>query len=200
MASVSSPRVEAVVRTRAEWFVTDYFTVDGDPEAAAEIERSFVEDAVVPELPHVAPDPQAISFVEWARAFDFEALDDDRYAVDVAFRSVHRDESGEFRRGPVHAVQVRLVVGDGTVGVADLPIPIVAPQADGLSGWSVPSGEAGDDVVAAAADYAFLFDADPEVVEASGTMAEWRAVVTVGDGSGIRWPLTVLSDAVETHD
>lgn len=200
MASIPSPKMERAVRMRAEWFVTDYFTVDGDPEAAGEIESSFVEDAVVPELPHTGSDPEAISFVEWARAFDVEPLDEHRYAVDVAFRSVHRDESGEFRRGPVHAVQIRLVVGEGTVGVADLPIPIVAPHSAGLSGWSVPAGEADDEVIAAAADYAFLFDAAPEVVEASGTMDEWRAVVTVGDGSGIRWPLAVLSDAVESHD
>jgi hypothetical protein len=54
--------------------------------------------------------------------------------------------------------------------------------------------------MAAAADYGFLFDAEPEIVEASGTAADWRAVVTIGDGSGIRWPLAIRSDATDASE
>jgi hypothetical protein len=200
MATVPWPEAPTAARVRAEWFVTDYFTVDGDPEAAADIRRAFVEDAVLPELPHDVAADGAVSYVEWARAFSSEAIDVDRYAVDVAFRTVHLDADDEYVRGPVHAVRVLIVARDGGVGVADLPIPIVPPQAIGLSGWSVPEASAGDDVMAAAADYGFLFDAEPEIVEASGTAADWRAVVTIGDGSGIRWPLAIRSDATDASE
>lgn len=196
MAAVPWPEAQPAARVRAEWFVTDYFTVDGDPEAAGDIRRAFVEDAVLPELPHDLADASAVSYVEWARAFSSEAIDFDRYTVDVAFRTVHLDENDDYERGPVHAVRVLLVSSEGGVAVADLPIPIAPPQALSVSGWSVPEGPATDDVMASAAEYGFLFDAKPEVVEASGTAADWRAVVTIGDGSGIRWPLAIRSDAM----
>jgi hypothetical protein len=196
MAAAPSSDAEIVARARAEWFVTDFFTVDGDPEAAAEIRQAFVDDAVIPDLPHEAAEPGGVSFVEWARAFRTETRERDRYAVDVAFRTVRLAEDGEYSRGPVHAVEIIVVVVDGEAGIADLPIPIVPPRADGLVGWSAPSDPATEDVITAAAEYAFLFDAEPEVLEATGTGDDWRAVVTIGDGSGIRWPLVIRSDAI----
>ena len=196
MAAAPPSDAEIVARTRAEWFVTDFFTVDGDPEAAVEIRQAFVDDAVIPDLPHEAAEPGGVSFVEWARAYRTETLERDRYAVDVAFRTVRLAEDGEYSRGPVHAVEIIVVVAEGEAGIADLPIPIVPPRADGLTGWSAPSDPATEDVITAAAEYAFLFDAEPEVLEASGAGDDWRAVVTIGDGSGIRWPLVIRSDAI----
>ena len=196
MAAVPPSDAEMVARTRAEWFVTDFFTVDGDPEAAVEIRQAFVDDAVIPDLPHEAAEPGGVSFVEWARAFRTETLERDRYAVDVAFRTVRLAEDGGYSRGPVHAVEIRVVVADGEAGIADLPIPIVPPRTGGLTGWSAPSDPATEDVITAAAEYAFLFDAEPEVLEANGAGDDWRAVVTIGDGSGIRWPLVIRSDAI----
>jgi hypothetical protein len=196
MAEAPPSDAEIVARTRAEWFVTDFFTVDGDPEAAVEIRQAFVDDAVIPDLPHEAAEPGGVSFVEWARAYRTETLERDRYAVDVAFRTVRLAEDGEYSRGPVHAVEIIVVVAEGEAGIADLPIPIVPPRADGLTGWSAPSVPATEDVITAAAEYAFLFDAEPEVLEASGAGDDWRAVVTIGDGSGIRWPLVIRSDAI----
>jgi hypothetical protein len=200
MAEPARPTSELALVARAEWFVADFFTVDGDPEAADEIERAFVDDAVLPTLPHEQTEPTSLSHVEWARAFRTEEFDDGLFVVDVAFRTVHLDDDGGYGRGPVRAVRVRLVARDGNVAVADLPMPIVAPDVAGVSGWAVPPGAAGADVEAAATDYAFLFDAEPELLEAAGTEDDWRAVVRIVDVSGIRWPLSVRSDALVSFD
>jgi hypothetical protein len=200
IAADPAPGIDIDVRARAEWFVTDFFTVDGDPEAGDEIRQAFVSDAVIPPLPHDETDPGGVSFVEWARAYRIETIEPGRFAVDVAFRTVRLAEDGGYRRGPVHAVEIIVVAAGSEVGIADLPNPIVPPRADGLSGWSAPTDPATDDVLAAAAEYAFLFDAEPEVVEANGAADDWRAVVTIGDGSGIRWPLAVRSTAIEPAD
>lgn len=155
--------------------------------------KAFVADADVPTLPHNATEAGKVSYVEWARAYRTEVVAPDRYVVKVAFRSIRLADDGSFARGPVHAVEVTVVTGDGSAGIAELPIPIVPPQADGLDGWWF--GEpAGDDVNAAVLQYGLLFDAEPELIEATETTEGWRGVVTIGDGSGIRWPVAVRSD------
>jgi hypothetical protein len=188
-----SGSADELATMRAEWFVTDFFTVDGSPSTAADVAKAFVADADVPALPHSATDVGKVSYVEWARAYRTEAVAPDRYVVNVAFRSIGLGEDDSFSRGPVHAVEVTVVTGDGSVGIAELPIPIVPPRVGGLDGWW--SGEpAGDDVSAAVLEYGLLFDAEPELIEATETAEGWRGVVTIGDGSGIRWPVAVRSD------
>lgn len=188
-----------VARMRAEWFVTDFFTVDGSPATAADVARAFVVDASLPPLPQDAHEADDVSFVEWARAYGIEALAADRYLVDVAFRSIHRSGSEAFRRGPVHAVAVTVVVGDGAAAIAELPIPIVPPQPGDLSGWW--SGlRAAEGVGAAALEYGRLFDAEPELIEAAERDGTWRGILTIGDGSGIRWPVAVRSDRLVRDD
>jgi hypothetical protein len=55
-------------------------------------------------------------------------------------------------------------------------------------------------VGAAALEYGRLFDADPELIEAAESDGTWRAVLTIGDGSGIRWPVAVRSDRLVRGD
>lgn len=189
----------AVARMRAEWFVTDFFTVDGSPATAVDVARAFVADASIPPLPQEAHEEDDVSFVEWARAYGIDALASDRYLVDVAFRSIHRSGGETFQRGPVHAVAVTVVVADGAAAIAELPIPIVPPQPGDLAGWwsGLPAAEG---VGAAALEYGRLFDADPELIEAAESDGTWRAVLTIGDGSGIRWPVAVRSDRLVRGD
>lgn len=117
-----------VARMRAEWFVTDFFTVDGSPATAADVARAFVADASIPPLPQDVHEADDVSFVEWARAYGIEALASDRYLVDVAFRSIHRSGSEAFRRGPVHAVAVTVVVGDGAAALPSCRSPSSRPS------------------------------------------------------------------------
>jgi len=176
---------------RAEWFVTDYFTVDGPfPE---ELISAFVNDASLPDLP--SPADAAISYVEWARAFDIRPTQGG-YAVSVVFRSLTEEPGGAFIRSPVRAVDVLVAVDDGETAIADLPIPILPPVFHTIEGWMESEGEAHDEAIAATLDYAGMFDENAVVVQSGAAGPEWRVVFTIGDRSGNRWPVVMRSDAI----
>lgn len=182
---------ELAAIARAEWFVTDYFTVDGPmPE---ELLLAFVSDAALPELP-IRSDT-GISYVEWARAFDVRPIADG-YGVSVVFRSLTEENDGSFARGPVRAVEVLVAVEEGETAIADLPIPIMPPVYNSIDGWMQTDGEADQQAIAATLDYAGMFDTTAEVVESGTAGPEWRVVFTVSDRSGNRWPVVVRSDAI----
>ena len=176
---------------RAEWFVTDFFTVDGPlPE---ELISAFVNDASLPDLP--SPADAAISYVEWARAFDIRPTQVG-YAVSVVFRSLTEEPGGAFIRSPVRAVDVLVAVDDGETAIADLPIPILPPVFHTIEGWMETEGEAHDEAIAATLDYAGMFDEDAVVVQSGTAGPEWRVVFTIGDRSGNRWPVVMRSDTI----
>ena len=194
MASASPQVAPALIEMRAEWFITDYFTVDGEAGAGTELARAFVGDADLPPLPHVAEDPGGSSFVEWARAYDSTRVADGSYRVAVAFRSIFMHPDGFYARGPMRAASVVVVVGpDGAAAIGDLPMPLVPPQATTVRGWPALAGVPSDGVVAAGLDYAALFNESPRLVDASGSDVTWRLVVSLGDGSGIEWPVVIRS-------
>jgi hypothetical protein len=182
---------ELAAVARAEWFVTDYFTVDGPiPE---ELISAFVNDATIPELPN--GDGAGISYVEWARAFDVRPITSG-YVISVIFRSLTEEPDGAFVRGPVRAVDILIAVEDGETAVADLPIPILPPVYHTIDGWMVTDGVAHDQAITATLEYAGMFDESAEVVESGGAGPEWRVVFTVGDRSGNRWPVVMRSDTI----
>ena len=182
---------ELAAVARAEWFVTDYFTVDGP--IPGELISAFVNDAVIPNLPD--GDGHGISYVEWARAFDVRPMMSG-YAVSIVFRSLTEESDGAFVRGPVRAVDVLIAVDDGETAVAELPIPILPPVYHTIDGWMVTDGQAHDEAIAATLDYAGMFDENAEVVESGTAGPEWRVVFTVGDRSGNRWPVVMRSDMI----
>ncbi len=176
---------------RAEWFVTDYFTVDGPiPE---ELISAFVNDAALPSLS--ATDDADISYVEWARAFDIRPTARG-YAVSVVFRSLTEEPDGAFIRSPVRAVDVLVAVDGGQTAIVDLPIPIMPPVYHTIDGWMETEGEAHDEAVAATLEYAGMFDERAEVVQSGSSGPDWRVVFTIGDRSGNRWPVVMRSDTI----
>ncbi len=182
---------ELAAVARAEWFVTDYFTVDGPiPE---ELISAFVNDATIPDLP--TGDGARISYVEWARAFDVRPTPGG-YVISIIFRSLTEETDGAFVRGPVRAVDVLIAVEDGETAVAELPIPILPPVYHAIEGWMVTDGQAHEEAITATLDYATLFDANAEVVESGAAGPEWRVVFTIGDRSGNRWPVVMRSDTI----
>lgn len=105
---------------RAEWFVTDYFTVDGLESRAADLADPLGGDAPAP--------PETISYVEWARAWEVQQVSDSEYHVKVAVRLL-TDSGDGFERSPVRAVGVRVRVSpDGGTRVLDIPEPLVLPD------------------------------------------------------------------------
>jgi len=182
---------ELAAVARAEWFVTDYFTVDGP--IPGELISAFVNDAAIPDLPD--GDGHGISYVEWARAFDVRPMMSG-FTVSVVFRRLTEEPDGAFVRGPVRAVDILIAVEDGETAVAELPIPILPPVYHTIDGWMVTDGQAHDGAIAATLDYAGMFDESAEVVESGAAGPEWRVVFTVGDRSGNRWPVVMRSDTI----
>ncbi len=176
---------------RAEWFVADYFTVDGDPGAAAAL-RATLGDPGLP-LPH--DDPAATSYVEWARAFRVESARPGSYRVAVAFRALGSAGGDGFSRGAVQAVTLDLEVGpDGTVAVRDLPTPTELPAAGEAPAWPAAAA-APPEVVAAASDLAVGLGDDPELVSSGRDGQGWRVVMLVTGPGGLRWPIVLYPES-----
>jgi len=191
LMAVEPATAELGAVARAEWFVTDYFTVDGPiPE---ELLSAFVADADLPDS--FRGTASGTSYVEWARAYGVRPTADG-YAVSVVFRSLTEEPDGSFVRGPVRAVEVLVAVQDGETAIADLPIPIMPPVYNSIEGWMKTEEEARDDAVAATLEYAGLFDESAEVVGSGAVGPEWRVVFTIGDRSGNRWPVVMRSDTI----
>ena len=175
---------------RAEWFVTDYFTIDGSP--APDLQAAFATDAALPDLPHSTSD-ERVSFVEWARAYDIRQHQDG-FVVTVLFRTLFEGEDGIYGRSPLRAVDVIVLVRDRMTAIGDLPIPVTAPVDHGISGWMRGLGEAPPGAVASALEYAGQFTQDPTLIESVGSGEHWRVVFTIDDPSGARFPVVLRSD------
>ncbi len=191
LMAVQPATAELGAVARAEWFVTDYFTVDGPmPE---ELPAAFVVDADLPDS--FRETASGTSYVEWARAYEVRPTADG-YAVSVVFRSLTEEPDGAFVRGPVRAVEVLVAVRGEETAIADLPIPLMPPVYNSIEGWMKTGEEAHADAVAATLEYAGLFDETAEIVGSGAIGPDWRVVFTIGDRSGNRWPVVMRSDTI----
>jgi hypothetical protein len=174
----------------AEWFVTDYFTVDGAP--SPELSSLFTTDAVLPELPGMVEDGGPVSFVEWARATatrpHAEGL-----VVTVLFRTLYENGDGHIERSLVRAVDVVVLVDGDETAVGELPMPAAVP-AHHVTGWAATGGAPSPEAETTALARASSLGSDPAVAESGATESGWRVVVTVADPSGARFPVAVRSE------
>lgn len=182
-----APEAEAMLAAmRAEWFVRDYFTVDGD-QALADRMTELVGSV---SLPHAGT--TGASYVEWARAFAVDSAAPGRYAVSVAYRTLASSGDGGFSRNPARAVAVTIAVGtDGAMTIVDLPAPAELPATLPIEDQGAEAATPPDEVVAAALESAGAVGPDPAVLTATHDASGWRVVIAVGDPSGLRWPLAV---------
>lgn len=172
---------------RAEWFVQDYFTVDGDQQIAEEL-ANLVGDVA---LPH--SEPNGSSYVEWARAFAAVSLAPGRYVVDVAYRALSSATDGTFIRMPVRAVAITVEIDiDGSMRIVELPAPTEIPATSSMPAAAGTLGTPPEDLIAAALLAVEGLGTEAVVVDARSDGSTWRFVVSVGDPSGIRWPITVV--------
>ena len=186
MAVLPPPRSDMEAVVRAEWFVTDFFTVDGDGSLSDGVSAALPDAVVLPES-----DGSAISYVEWARAVAVSGGIDGTHTVTVWFRTLVGSGETGFDRSPVRAVEVRIVTDElGRLAIADLPMagsiePVgIAPEWPGAD-------EAPPGVVAAAIADAAQVGSDPQLQGAGVDEEGWRLVFSVGDASGLRFPIVV---------
>lgn len=188
LMAVLPPRPELEAIARAEWFVTDYFTVDGDGSLADGV-AAALPDAV--DLP--VSDGSAISYVEWARAVAVADNLDGSYEVTVWFRTLAGDADAGFARTAVRAVDVHLVADDtGRLAIADVPVVVELASLGMAPAWPA-TAVAPPEVVATSAQQAAAFGAEPELETAGRVAGGWRLLFSVGDASGLRFPVVVRS-------
>jgi hypothetical protein len=190
MAVLPEEEMRAAVM-RAEWFVTDYFTIDGESSAAADVVAALPDGYGAVPLPHQSAQA-GISYVEWARAYRVEPLEPARYRVAVAFRTLSGPAVGNLTRSSVRAVAVDVEVGpDGATGVLDFPSPLEPPGTLALEASTPPDMDAPAEVLTGALQTATLVGSDPAPLLTGLDNAGWRVVVLVGDESGLRWPMSI---------
>jgi len=172
---------------RAEWFVQDYFTVDGDEQIANELEALIGNVA----LPHRAS--TGSSYVEWARSFAIVSPTPGRYVVEVAYRVLSSTTDGAFIRMPVRAVAITVEIDvDGAMMIVDLPASTEIPATTAMPDTTGTPGTPPDDVLTAALLSVQGLGIDASILDATSDGSTWRFVIEVSDPSGIHWPITVL--------
>jgi hypothetical protein len=178
---------------RAEWFVTDFFTADLEPDGVADVRAALPEGVVLPDMPQEVG--EGLSYVEWARAFRVVEEGEGVFAVGVAYRLLGAPPERGFQRLPVRAVEVRVAVsGSGGSVVADLPSPVSLPAGPEPEGWPSEEAEAPAAVLDGAVSAAAGWGSEHRVLSAGRVTGGWRVVVTAADELGNRWPLAVLVD------
>jgi len=127
----------------AEWFVTDYFTVDGSSENERSLRALLAPTASTLILPHSSDVPVPATYVEWARSVAVRDIGDATVEVEVVYRTITETDEG-FVRDPVSAVMVAVSSDRSDAGITGLPVPIDVPmpgsRAD-ASGTSGPEDE-----------------------------------------------------------
>ena len=115
---------ERLAVMHAEWFVRDYFTVDGDDSVGERIAELVPRDNAASGL--------VSSYVEWVETFAVDSPVPGDYSVEVAYRLLIGTEDG-YVREPTAAVAVVLSIDvDGTAKLLQLPEAIAVPAIEGM--------------------------------------------------------------------
>lgn len=164
----------------AEWFIAEYFTVDGSEEHRSTLESLMPAGVPIPP----APDGVAV-FVESARAKSLVELDSLRYEVEVLVRYLVANGEDVYRRQAPVIANVEVAIGDAGARVISPPILVEAP---------LPEREllVLGEIPAAVADAAGAMGQVTEIVggeqSADGT---WRVVALMTGSDGISRPVSL---------
>ncbi len=176
----------------AEWFVYDYFTVDGDPATLLSVQRALPPGVPEELLPHNTIG--VVTYVEWASAARVTEITPGRFQVLVLFRMVAADDGSTFERQPVRAVDVSMEMGDtGGLRLTDLPAPAHIPQRPQVAEWVRPEG-APETLEIAGMTAAFSWDGldtDLRIQSSSLDDGGWRVLAINHMPEGVRWPFVV---------
>ena len=178
---------------RAEWFVTDYFTADLEPNGTADLRGALPAGVDLPVMPQDGP--VGLSYVEWARAFRVEEQADGSYRVGVAYRMLGAPRDQGFQRLGVRAVEVRVAVsGSGGSVVLDLPSPMVLPAGPTPEAWPTVGEVPPQAVVDGALEVAAGWGSEHRLLGTFRVARGWRVLLSAADELGNRWPVVVLVD------
>jgi hypothetical protein len=111
----------------AEWFVTDYYTVDDSSENERSLKELLAPSASDLVMPHSGETSTPATYVEWARSVDVRDIGEEQVEVAVVYRTITETDAGFFR-DPVSAVLVTVRSSPTDAGITGLPVPIDVPM------------------------------------------------------------------------
>jgi hypothetical protein len=111
----------------AEWFVTDYYTVDDSSENERSLKNLLAQTASGLVMPHSGETSNPATYVEWARSVDVRDIGGEQVEVAVVYRTITETDAG-FVRDPVSAVVVTVRSSRTDAGITGLPMPIDVPM------------------------------------------------------------------------
>lgn len=167
----------------AEWFMIDWFTLDGSSEASTDW----------PGWSALRPSDEGVrSYVEWLGATRVEEIGPAVHHVEVVVRRLVSPDGATYRRLPVSAYRVVVDLGSGSPVVRDLPSPMSLPETSTEPSWGDPLPDPPEPVVTAAAAVA---GGEPSDVLGVWPVDDlWRVVMGVADPSGAVWPESIWLD------
>jgi hypothetical protein len=177
LMAVLPPDLSMAAATTAEWFLADYFTLDGDGRALARW------SAIPPLEP---PDPSWRSVVRSVEATSTRLASADRIVVTVLVRRAVVADPAVAPVEESSSYEVLVGVDGEGIRVLDLPRPVSAPTSTGVAPPVVVEGA----IASLGSDVEVL--GEPLAAERSGD--RWRVVLGVADGAGVVWPLVVWVD------
>lgn len=184
LMAVDRHSMETLVAAHAAWFVADYFTVDGSGSSPA-------ADRLPPDL--AVGGEGLVSFVESVHPIAITQLQDERYAVSVAVRSIAARGDEGYRRQPVRVAEVVLEITEGGIRIIDLPRPLPVPTAS-IESWEPTLSPLPPSIAEGAREAASRWGV-PRAEPVGGQVGDlWRAIVMVSDGLGGEWPIAVWLD------
>jgi hypothetical protein len=178
------------VTAHAEWFMTEWLTLDGGSERAPDLLPDGMEVPIV--------EDSARSFVESATALSAEEIEVGFWEVGVLVRSLSALGDGDYLRIPARVFLVTVGIGDDGPFVADLPTP-----------GPIPAGRAPALALVEELAPAHVSNAALGIMREAGLPDEatigtsrlgdlWRVTGVVRDGAGVPFVVAVwLDDAGE---
>ena len=131
------------------------------------------------------------SFVEDIRPLETRDLGDGRVAVVLAFRTLE-DIGDGYERMPLRAAELVVDMTGSHPSVVDLPVPVEPPpltlQPVDMKGEQAPR-QVLDSVLGIASEWG-----TPDVDAVGRVGNAWRVELTVTDGAGLEWPVSVWVD------
>ena len=188
LRAVDPEHLERWAASHAEWFLAEWFTLDGS-------DRTGVAD-LLPEGASAGPvDPGARSFVESVSTRSVTPTGVDRFEVVALVRLLSASDGGAYMRQPATAYSVAVGIVDGLPAILDLPMPVELEFARAAVAHGVEAEPPPEVMEGALEAVAGFGTPDRSSVTATTTGGSWRVTLMIEDAAGVSWPVAVWLDA-----
>ncbi|MDE0131343.1 MAG: hypothetical protein OXM62_08205 [bacterium] len=187
-ASGGRSQEERQAASYSEWFVLDYFTLDGT-------EQTDLLEWWLPGINRpLDTSARPLSFVEWVRTLWVEPVSEGRWRTVVVLRRLVSVDGANYSRLPTQSVEVVVDVEAGMPTIVDLPRIIPLPEANPGQWWVGEELETPPTAVLRTAQEELLLAqagtlVGRPVVSRMGDV--WRVEWAVADQAGISWPVSL---------